>query len=100
MEAMTESANLGNNTLDAFGHGCNYNVTTTSNGNAAAAADIFTVDTVVNQRPPPYSSSSQYPPWSIPANSSGSNGVPHETNGHVVRPKVYDPNEEDEDNQL
>ena len=47
---MSDNTNLGNNTLDAFGHSGNYNVT--SSGPSAGGTDIFTVDSVGNSSYP------------------------------------------------
>ena len=50
IQAMSDNTNLGNNTLDAFGHSGNYNVT--SSGPSAGGTDIFTVDSVGNSSYP------------------------------------------------
>ena len=49
IQAMSDNTNLGNNTLDAFGHSGNYNVTSSG---PSAGTDIFTVDSVGNSSYP------------------------------------------------
>jgi len=104
MQAMQESSSLGSNTLDAFGHGGNYNVTSGAGGRGSGSADIFTVDSVGSapamarqDPPPPYNASynAGYPPWSISA-AATAEAQSEGTNGHLpIRPKVYDPNQDD-----
>ena len=49
LQAMSDNTNLGNNTLDAFGHSGNYNVTSSG---PSGGTDIFTVDSVRNSSYP------------------------------------------------
>ena len=94
MEVLSASTTLGANTLDNFSHGNSYRVT-----NHSTAMDVFTVDTVGRNyaaayaAPPPYSSKT--------GQSNGTLNIPAEApNGNVGNgnsPKIYDPNEENDD---
>ena len=70
--------------------------------------DVFTVDSASRVPPPPYfptsatstssapQTSNGLPPWSITNHSTVNGGV--HSNGNAAQPKIYDPNDdEDED---
>lgn len=108
MEAMTSNTNLGNNTLDSFGHGGSYGVT-------GHNMDVFTVDSVANGNsrssnqpalppPPTYDEAAArgttqdepngLPSWSIAKDHSNQNGSATNQNGNAKRVKIYDPNDD------
>ena len=94
MEVLSARTTLGSNTLDAFSHGNSYRVTSHN-----TAMDVFTVDTVGRNYaaaypPPPYTSKSAPNGNGITLNAPE---VP--SNGSLLngQPKIYDPNEDNED---